>query len=667
MGFGSAALAAEFSHFQKRNPKLRSKHPNILFICTDYQAGEDGPSLGSPFLDMPALDRLCRNGIVFSRYYSTAPVCQPARCTWITGQYPHTHGMWGNYNQWIPQTCPILMKELANSGYYTMGIGKMHFKPWNRTEGFHRMIHADRKANLESDKEYLDDYARFLSQYDLNRWDYLKLQYEPESPHVYDWPFSPETHIDHYVGTQAQRAIQEGFLDDKGPWFLWVSFNGPHNPWDPPAEFSRPYMTLDLPSPRTYPGELSDKPLAQTRARYGYTKEVPDYIDRYPENEKDYLKQIRASHYGNLTFIDRQVQKILEALEQKNILRDTIIIYSADHGSLLGDHGIFHKGNIYERSARVPFVVHSPARYKPGRTEALASHVDFMPTILSLAGAPIPSEVEGRDLTPLFSGEKKSIQDRLFIEISHNIGIIKDNWKMFVYSNGEGELYDIRTDPDEFKNLYYTPEYAEKRYELREDLIAFRKENTDFFKTTPSAPALPNQKEYRFNQGDILIQNQKPFPPAQGGKSIRILAKIGSSTGQAVDGAFFVCEEKIPAWPERPPQNGYALYLDDGRLAMGVRLWDKDTIITSPELVPDEEFEVDACWERDGKITLKVNGNTVAAGKTDSGLPKRRGRFEVVAPSIHVGRGHAWGTAIGDYQINTDFTGKIHFVVLKLN
>jgi len=145
------------------------ERPNILFICTDYQAGEDGSSLGSPFLDMPALDRLCKNGVVFSRYYSTAPVCQPSCCSWITGQYPHTLGMWCNYEQWIPEDSPILMKELNKHGYYTLNIGKMHFKPWDRMAGFHWRIIADRKGNIKSDREYKDDYAQFLEKYGLTQ------------------------------------------------------------------------------------------------------------------------------------------------------------------------------------------------------------------------------------------------------------------------------------------------------------------------------------------------------------------------------------------------------------------------------------------------------------------------------------------------------------------
>ena len=640
--------------------------PNILFICTDYQSGEDGPSLGLPFLNMPALERLCQNGVVFNRHYSTAPVCMPTRYTWITGQYPHTHGMWGNYDGWIPENSPLLMELLGKQGYYTLGIGKMHFKPWDRMAGFHRRIIADRKGNIESDKEYQDDYAKFLAEHNLTRWDYLKLQYESEPPHVYDWPFPQECHIDHYVGTQAQRVIEQGELDDKKPWFLWVSFNGPHNPWDPPAEFSRPYLKMDLPPPRTYSGELQDKPMANTGARYGYTREVADYIDRYPDRAREYIKRIRAGHYGGLTFIDRQLAGILEALEKKGELEETIIIYTADHGSLLGDHGSFHKGLIYERSAHVPFIVHCPERFKPRRTDSLTAHVNLMPTILFLAGSPIPAGVEGKNITPILSGKKESIQDHLIIEISHNIGIITDRWKMFIYNNGEGELYDIKNDPDELKNLFSYPEYVKIKESLKNRLIAFRSEYAKKFKVNPPKPAVV-KKEYRFKQGDILKQGEEPFPPRQGGKTIHVRAVIASGDNKPPEGAIFVCEEMIQTWPSRPPQNGYALYIKHGRPAMGIRLWNEDTIVQAEEELPDGEVVLEGILTKDGHITLKMNGKTVATGKADSSLPVRDGRQEVVAPYIHVGVGHEWGKAIGDYNHEADFSGKISEVILKVD
>lgn len=657
-----AGVAAGYSHAALRGQQAR--RPNILFLCTDYQAGEDGPSLGSPFADMPALDRLCRNGVTFTRHYCTAPICMPARYTLYTGQYPHSHGKWGNTDGWIPEGSPVLMEILGEAGYYRLGIGKMHMDPWDRMGGFSRRITADRKGNVERDKLYQDDYAKFLAGYGLTRWDYLKLQYQSDPPHVYDWPYPVECHIDHFVGSQARKVVESGELNDRQPWFLWVSFNGPHNPWDPPAEYSRPYKEMKLPPPRTYPGELRRKPIGNTRHRYNYTKEVTDYMDRYPDRAEAYIQRIRAGHFGNLTFIDRQVQGLLEALERKGLLEETIVIYSADHGSMLGDHGNIHKGLLYERSARVPFVVHCPARFQPRRSTALTSHVDVMPTILSLAGIDIPAAVEGRDLNPLFTGAQEKIQDEVFIEIQRNYGIVTDRMKMFVYPNGEGELYDLKVDPNELENRYEDPDYRQAKAKLQQRLVEFQPEVAPRFENGPPQRR-KERSEYHFRQGDVQDQGRRPFPPRQSGRAVHVRAVLSPSDGP-LEGTFFASEEWFRDWIVKDPQNGYALYVRDGKAAMGVRIWGNDTIIQAAWNLPDKEVMVEGLLARDGTMTLKVKGETVASGKAPGCLPVRQARLDCLAPSVHVGVGHKWGWPIGAYRPDRDFRGTIKEVVLTL-
>jgi len=534
-----------------------SEKPNILFICTDYQSGEDGPSLGTPFLDMPALDRLCKNGVVFDRHYSTAPVCMPERYTWITGQYPHTHGKWSNGGGWVKDGTAVLMEELGKHGYYSLGIGKMHFAPWEEMAGFNRRITADRKANIEWDAKHQDDYAKFLATYGLTRWDYLKLGYESETPHIYDWPFPEECHIDHFVGSQAAQVLEKGEMDN------------------------------------------------------------------------------------------------------------TIIIYSADHGGMNGDHGNFHKGFIYERSANVPFVVHCPARYTPRRTQALCGGVDLMPTILSLAGAPVPAGVEGTDLSPLFSGEKETISDQTIIEIGGNIGVITDRWKLFVHRNGEGELFDFKNDPDELKNLYDDPGSAGIRAELEQRLLNFNPDFKEKLSVSPP-PRIAYKNEYRLSQGDAMLQAKEPYPPPQGGKTIQIHAVIGPDGDTKPDGAFFVCSERIGSWPGMPPQNGYAVYIHKGKPAVGIRNWHTDTIFSADSPLPAGEVKIDFTLKPDGALTLDVNGSTVIKEKAPGGFPVRRGRQELLAPSIQAGAGLAWDKPIGSYDQKAKFSGVIKDMVLKV-
>jgi arylsulfatase A-like enzyme len=244
------------------------------------------------------------------------------------------------------------------------------------------------------------------------------------------------------------------------------------------------YLDRELPLPKWRPGELATKPKEETRLRFNYTRQVVDLIDRNPDRRDEIIHKIRAGHYGGLTFIDAQLGEILKALERKGILDETLILYSSDHGSHLGDHDLIHKGTIYDSSARVPFIVRAPGLIKAGTTPAFAGHVDIMPTLLSLAGVPLPPDIEGRDLSPVLLGKAPSVQNHVIIEIRGGTGIITDRWKMMVYPNdNDGALYDLDADPDELENLYADTSLADVRRQLLETMS----------KTNPALKAVPTE------------------------------------------------------------------------------------------------------------------------------------------------------------------------------
>ena len=454
--------------FSKSGHRCEWGRPNILFVTTDYQRGVDGPSLGSSFLRMPALDRLCREGAVFTRHYSTSPICMPARYTWITGQYPHTHGQWDNHKRWVPDESPVLMQLLKEQGYQTVGVGKMHFHPWDRMAGYDRRIIHEGKHNMVP-----DDYEKFLSAHGHSRKELLKNLGGGMA--VCDWPWDESLHHDVFVGMQARGMIERDELE--GPWFLWVSFPGPHNPWDPPAEYSEPYKQMSLPLGNTFGGELLTKPIDHTRHRYGYGRPVFDEIDAHPEERDDIIHAIRAGHYGNLTLIDDQLAGILEALEKGGQLDNTVIIYSSDHGSALGNHNLLHKGMHYDRQARVPFVVRYPKLIEPGIRNGFSSHADLLPTLVSITGGTVPSNVEGKDLVPMLKDASKSVNDFAIVECTLATSIITKWWKIgFHHFNGDGDLYDLNDDPNELKNLFDNSRYADVRRMLAAKLVKWRRE-----------------------------------------------------------------------------------------------------------------------------------------------------------------------------------------------
>jgi arylsulfatase A-like enzyme len=442
-------------------------------ITTDYQSALDVPAIGHRFLEMPTLDRLCREGATFRRHYSTAPICIPARNSLITGQYPHTHGKWENIGGWVPENSPVLMKELSRHGYQTTAVGKLHldFPDDDPLGGFNRWVSADRKGNFGSAGQR-DDYADFLSTRGLARDDYLRIGVDAPTPHVYDWPWDESWHIDGYVGDRALEIVERAELE--APWFFWVSFNGPHNPWDSPARCSAPYKEMELPLGHTYPGELETKPIDHTRLRYNYTGEIARLIDSDYRRRDQIIHAIRAGHYGNLTFIDEQIGRIVDALETRGELDDTVVLWTSDHGAHLGDHDLIHKGTHYDASARVPLVVRYPDKVGPGPRDGFTAHVDLMPTVLSLVGAPLPESMEGRDLKPILEGTARSVQEEVFIEIRGNTSIVTDRWKMGLYPHdGDGDLYDLDDDPFELINRFDDAGYMGIRTQLTERIRAF--------------------------------------------------------------------------------------------------------------------------------------------------------------------------------------------------
>ena len=456
------------------------KKPNFLFISTDYQRGVDLPSFGSPFLKMPNVDRLCENGIVFKNHISTNPICMPARACWMTGQYPHTHGLWDNVDMDWLHSVPTLMKRLKDLGYYNVNVGKLHIGPvvlHDRLEDFHRRIECYSRDGSPDD----DDYGKFLEK---NGWSRALIKsfrgihnIQPGNA-VYDWPLDESLYPDNYIADQAIGLIESGEFDDKDQWFFHLSFCGPHNPWTSPPRLSSYYLSLDeLPIGVSKDDELMGKPIDYTRHRYCYGEtmwEVYDYLSK--EEKIDLQRRVRAQHYGNLTLIDERIGDVLRCLENKNLLDDTYIIFSSDHGASLFDNGLLHKGTHFDESVRVPFIIYHPEKVKPKIIERFSTHVDLYPTLVSLAGGNIPSNIEGYDLSDVLFGGEVGVQDFAIMECTLATSIITQEWKMSTHHiNGDSDLYDLTNDPHCFDNLFEKQCFQETVEDLQKKIVSWRK------------------------------------------------------------------------------------------------------------------------------------------------------------------------------------------------
>jgi arylsulfatase len=623
--------------------------PNIILITTDYQAWEDVPEL-TPVLQMPTLDKFYKEGLVFNNHYCTAPVCMPSRYTMVSGTYPHTHKMWDNGGEWLPEGSPVLMEELVKSGYKTVGIGKMHFKPWDRMAGFDERIIADMQGNWAGDTLMQDDYYHYLKQAGKTRFDYLKYQDSTDLFGVYTWPMADSLDIDYYVGEQTVRYIEEEKLGDD-PWFLWVSFNGPHNPWDPPADLMNYYNDRELPPARYMEGELDAKPYAHTITRYNYTRKVVDAIDRYPEKRKEYIHRIRAGHYGGLTLIDRQLERILKKLEEKGQLDNTLIIFTSDHGTHLGDHDLIHKGTHYERSSRVPFVIWWPGTLTPGRVEGFTSHIDLFPTLVDLAGGELHEGLEGRSYYDVLTG-RGNAPDTAIIEILGNTALVTRDFKYGMYRQfREADLYDRNSDPEEFYNIVDNPEHAEMVKGFTEYL--YRVDPTLKRDYENAAPVGPLPDKLSMKQGESVSRNDCPY---LGGKAFSVIVDLETDN---------IPEGPIVVHYEGP--HGFSLFAEQGVLMAGFRKWNEEQLITMGRIKTGPN-RIQFNMEQDGSLKVVLNNDDEILDKAIWPKPVQPGRKEYLTGIICAGHsGPAWAKPLGSYDRGSVFSGHINLIKMEVS
>lgn len=463
-----------------KNDDQYFNRPNILFITTDYTRGEDLPVTGAPFLIAPTLSKLCDEGAVFVRHCCNSPICMPARATIATGHYPHSHSLWDNRSIPLKQTgLPLLTTDLKAMGYQTIGIGKMHFHPF-KADGYYDY---DIRVTLEGkDAGYRDDdYEKYLAEKGYSR---KQLQQQtdgsdiPRGQSFFDWQLDENLHADAFVGNQAVETIQNDNLSKEKPWFMWVSFTGPHNPWNAPERFAKLYREMDdLPTGNFVEGELDTKPIHYTRHRYGYGGDLMELYDKSSNEMKvEIRKGIRAGHYGMLSLIDEWMGKIMDELEKKGQLDNTIVIFSSDHGSALFDNEMLHKGSAFPTQSQVPFVVWYPGGIKPGIRTEFTEHVDLYATFLELAGDKNPHASEGKSLVDLFKNPGHQVHDFVIIESTMVTSIMNDQWLAgFHHITGETELYDLKKDPMCHINLVTDGADLPVLTELKNKVVEWRK------------------------------------------------------------------------------------------------------------------------------------------------------------------------------------------------
>ena len=434
--------------------------PNILLLFTDQQRWDTIAALGNPFIQTPALDSLAREGTAYTSTYCPSPVCIASRCSLILGQWAHRTGCVANMP--MPQDRTSLMERLAAAGYQTHGVGKMHFAPDSRKLwGFESRDYSEEGAMREG-----DDYCEFLR---ANGFDHI---IEPLGVRS-EWYYIPQPsqlperlHQSTWVADRALDFL--GRRDPSRPFFLWASFTKPHPPFESPVPWHRLYKPVEMPFPHMPPGyETLLTFWNRVQNRYKYRDQGFDGV---------LVRLIRAAYYAAISFVDYNVGRILNFLREADIIDETLIIFTSDHGELLGDFGSYGKRCMLDPAARIPLLVRYPERFDAGAVcERPASSVDILPTVLRVAGVEVPEDADGVDLSELAAGD--AARDGVFSQFQAGplgcYGLIADEYK-YVYSAPDGREWLFRRVPGrlEERSLAGNPAYGDVLAEMRGRLIA---------------------------------------------------------------------------------------------------------------------------------------------------------------------------------------------------
>ena len=431
--------------------------PNILVLVTDQQRFDTIAAAGYPHMITPNLDRLVREGCLFRSAYTPNPICVPARYHLLTGLTVRRHGFHGNSGTSMDAAIPTLPGLLSDAGYETRAIGKMHFQPPRRHHGFDRMELSEETPRTRES----DEYAMYLKSVGLGNIQNIhgirNLLYEaPQRSLVPD-----EHHGSTWV---ADRTI--AFLESnrgRQPFFCWSSWIAPPPPFDLPESVVDLYRNADLP-----------EPIRDTTEPNEFTRVMGDDHTLPPAEQREaYMRRRREAYYAQITYVDRQIGRVLDTLERTGVLDNTLIIFTSDHGEMLGDHGSHQKAQPYDSCTRIPLIMRFPARIAAGaERDEFCDLNDILPTVLDVAGVdyPSPDELPGGSL---FGDTKdRSIQYMSLGGKGRRWATVRDRRFKYTYYYGlpYAELFDMQDDPDETMNLLTTQPDAPRVVTARERL-----------------------------------------------------------------------------------------------------------------------------------------------------------------------------------------------------
>ena len=478
------------------------KPPNFLIFLPDQQRGDALGCAGNPHIRTPMLDRMAADGAYFPMAHTNNPICIPARATLISGAWGLQTGILAN--QGVPTGClpekfVTLPQILSRAGYFCQAIGKMHYVPPRNHYGFHRMQLMEEVPPWRHDDEYLMylekvGYGHVREVHGVRRELYMQPQVSllPAEHHGTNWV--------------ADRTIDFLRANADRPFMGLCGWIAPHPPWNIPESLAHEYDPDLLPLPNRRDEELTGQ------NEFVKRQENAMELDGASDSK---LRLIKALYYTAVTMIDSAIGRILACLDELGLSDNTMVIFTGDHGEMLGDHWSWQKKLFYQASANIPLIVRYPRGINAGTVcSELVNTTDILPTILDAAGLDYPGQIElpGHSLLELIDG-RISGRDVLFGETQHGgaslMFMARTKRYKYVYTvrGGYEELYDLQDDPDEFCNLAGRPEVRDIRNDLRSRLTGWLQHHRfepaldgSDLKATPADPPLVD----RHNRQDAL-------------------------------------------------------------------------------------------------------------------------------------------------------------------
>ncbi len=451
-----------------------SQLPDILFVMTDQQRFDTIAALGNGDIYTPNFDRLVRRGLSFTRAYTTCPVCVAARYTIRTGRREPTTGIYANMQpDLVPgqaatmeERCgPYLARTLRSRGYRTFGIGKFHTLPWDEEIGYDVQLHSGELYGNPEHRQQ-DDYASFIREH-YPEYDFIE-GLMGERTEMYYMPQMSPTPA--HVGVEAwaaDRAVEQIQASGPQPYFGFVSFVGPHPPLAPPIPFNRMYDPDRMPNPVR--GSLDLDHMDEQIPWMNHAIWAEDINDAH-------ARVLRARYYGEISYIDQCLGKLLDAVEARDDAENTLICFFADHGDHLGDHNAWQKESYFEAACHIPFLVSWPARLpKNVQREELVCLADLF--AIATAASGVVDARDGMDVLGMVSGRvpPRDVLTGFYGTPGtplFKVMIRTGDWKYIYMANGGREqLFNLREDPHELtQRLESDPAVAKQ---MRDMAVAF--------------------------------------------------------------------------------------------------------------------------------------------------------------------------------------------------